>query len=1026
MVSLSSPGVDPSAPPRGGAPPAPGVRLVRRRARRPRPLPRPRRRPRPRPRGVHRGGRPGDGRRGAGARRRRRRRAVRPGVGPRRRRPRCCSGAGTPPCSRRTTASSACWPGSGRAPTASSPPAAWPPTSAASCCSRARRPSSPTPTATCASSPPATSAWPPPAPATCCPASSAPSSPPACRPLDAAASAAWIHGEAARRRPAVGLVAGDLVDALPDVLGQPRRASYRRGACRRAVGVGRDRPRRRGPQRRRAAAGRGAGRRVGRRQGRRLRPRRGAGRPGGARRRVRRAVRRPHRRGRGAARGRDHGADPRAVRAAARARRRVVAHQLTPTVTTPAGIDALAGPRPAAGLGVHLKVDTGMHRVGAAPADVPDLAAAIAGRRGLRLAGVFTHLAVADEPDDPYTAGQLARFDEVLADLPPGTLDASPSTPPTRPAPSPSRRPGGRSCGPGIALYGISPGPGVDDRCADLRPVMALKARVSFVKRLGAGERLSYGLRHTLAADANVATVPIGYADGVRRGLSSRGRRADRRPAAADHRRDHDGPADGRLRRRRRRGRRRGRADRRPGRRADPAEEWAGALGTIGYEITCGISRRVPRRWRVNSTRPVMAPSPRLELRAPSLDDTHAIAGALAALARPGDVILLAGEMGTGKTAFAQGFGRALGVDRADHVADVHARAQLRHRRRDAAPRRPVPPRAPGRGRRPGARRAGRVRRHRARRVGRRRRVDVRRPPPRRASAPVADDVDARTVTVAADRAERGLRRWAALGGGHEGAARADPRHRDGHRAGQRGPRRARGRDRAVRDGPRAVATPRCSRRPSTSCAPRPTSVSTSSASSPSTSVPGLFTGMRVGLAAAKALALALRLPMIGISSLDLLAFPHRRSDRVVVPVIDARKGEVFYAMYRPGAGRRAAGRRAACRAGRRARRRPAGPQPGGAVRRRRRAALPDRDPRRLPLRDRRRRPPVGGPLVQLAHARALREEWVSPAEIRPIYLRQPDAQINWATPGHRPLGDRNADERRSPGCSTGRPGADR
>src|SRR5690606_1391864 len=62
---------------------------------------------------------------------------------------------------------------------------------------------------------------------------------------------------------------------------------------------------------------------------------------------------------------------------------------------------------------------------------------------------------------------------------------------------------------------------------------------------------------------------------------------------------------------------------------------------------------------------------------------------------------------------------------------------------------------------------------------------------------------------------------------------------------------------------------------------------------------PGLFTGMRVGLATAKALALALRIPMIGISSLDLLAFPHRRSDRVIVPVVDARKGEVFYAMYR-------------------------------------------------------------------------------------------------------------------------------
>ena len=125
---------------------------------------------------------------------------------------------------------------------------------------------------------------------------------------------------------------------------------------------------------------------------------------------------------------------------------------------------------------------------------------------------------------------------------------------------------------------------------------------------------------------------------------------------------------------------------------------------------------------------------------------------------------------------------------------------------------------------------------------------------------------------------------------------------------------------------------------------------------------PGLFTGMRVGLAAGKALAQALRVPMIGISSLDLLAFPHRRSDRVVVPVIDARKGEVFYAMYRQVPGGLQQVGRAAGRARRRARRRPAGPQPGGPVRRRRGAALPRPDPRRLPLRARRRRPSVRRP----------------------------------------------------------------
>jgi tRNA threonylcarbamoyladenosine biosynthesis protein TsaB len=161
---------------------------------------------------------------------------------------------------------------------------------------------------------------------------------------------------------------------------------------------------------------------------------------------------------------------------------------------------------------------------------------------------------------------------------------------------------------------------------------------------------------------------------------------------------------------------------------------------------------------------------------------------------------------------------------------------------------------------------------------------------------------------------------------------------------------------------------------------------------------PGLFTGMRVGLATAKALALALRIPMIGISSLDLLAFPHRRSDRVVVPVVDARKGEVFYAMYRqvPGglqqvveptvgpvddlvADLLARSQEALCVG-------------DGALR----YANEILDGYHCEIADEAH--PSAGPLVQLAHARALREEWVSPSEIRPIYLRQPDAQINWAT----------------------------
>ncbi len=160
---------------------------------------------------------------------------------------------------------------------------------------------------------------------------------------------------------------------------------------------------------------------------------------------------------------------------------------------------------------------------------------------------------------------------------------------------------------------------------------------------------------------------------------------------------------------------------------------------------------------------------------------------------------------------------------------------------------------------------------------------------------------------------------------------------------------------------------------------------------------PGLFTGMRVGIAAAKAMAQALRLPMIGIASLDLLAFPCRHTDRVVVPVIDARKGEVFWAMYRQ--------------------------VPGGVQQ----VSVPTvgpvddlvadllaRSQETLCVGDGAERyrdeildgyhceisgpaHPSPGALVQLAHAQAIREEWVRPGEVEPIYLRAPDAQINWA-----------------------------
>ena len=235
-----------------------------------------------------------------------------------------------------------------------------------------------------------------------------------------------------------------------------------------------------------------------------------------------------------------------------------------------------------------------MHRVGAAPSDVPALVAAIdAVAPRLRVAGIFTHLAVADEPGDAYTAQQLARLDEVIAALPDldGVAVHAANSAGALAHPD-ARRSFVRA---GIAVYGVSPGPGVDELAAGLRPVLSLKARVSFVKRLAAGSRLSYGLRHQLAADATVATVPLGYADGVRRGLSSNGDvliGGRRRPIIGTITMDQlmvdcgDDPVQ--------------RGDEvvllgRQGDESITAEEWAARLGTIGYEVLCGIGPRVPR-----------------------------------------------------------------------------------------------------------------------------------------------------------------------------------------------------------------------------------------------------------------------------------------------------------------------------------------------------------------------------------------------------------------------------------------------
>jgi len=161
---------------------------------------------------------------------------------------------------------------------------------------------------------------------------------------------------------------------------------------------------------------------------------------------------------------------------------------------------------------------------------------------------------------------------------------------------------------------------------------------------------------------------------------------------------------------------------------------------------------------------------------------------------------------------------------------------------------------------------------------------------------------------------------------------------------------------------------------------------------------PGLFTGLRVGVATAKALAMGLRVPMIGLSSLDLLAFGVRQTSRLIVTVIDARRAEVFYALYRsvPGGVQRLDGPHVSSAeelaAELMARNEEALLVGDGALR----YADAFGDVRAADIAEVGSAHPSAASLVELAHPRAVREEFVQHWEIQPLYLRKSDAELNW------------------------------
>lgn len=281
------------------------------------------------------------------------------------------------------------------------------------------------------------------------------------------------------------------------------------------------------------------------------------------------------------------------------------AADLTVTVYTPEGVaaaakaanDAASGAgHPGAPWEVHLKVDTGMHRVGCAPTALRELVDLVDAESALRATGVWTHCAVADELGNPFTSEQFDRFDEAVDVA--GLSGRSGILRHTGNSAVGLAHPRGRFdiVRFGIAVYGILPSTDLAG-VVDLEPVLSLRSAVSHVHDVAPGEGVSYGLRWRAEQPTRVAVVPIGYADGVRRDLSARGGEVllhgVRRPIVGvvtmDQLMVDCGPLPVEV------------GDEvvligAQGAQRITAEEVAERLDTIPYEVVCAIGARVPRR----------------------------------------------------------------------------------------------------------------------------------------------------------------------------------------------------------------------------------------------------------------------------------------------------------------------------------------------------------------------------------------------------------------------------------------------
>jgi alanine racemase len=279
----------------------------------------------------------------------------------------------------------------------------------------------------------------------------------------------------------------------------------------------------------------------------------------------------------------------------------VLAHDLSVVVYDLESVEALdAAERATGGIAtIHIKVDTGLGRLGVLPAHLAEFGKAVSRFNNVRVEGLLTHFAEANVSSSEFTSAQIATFHEARKIL----EEAGVSPPFMHLANSAAIHAHPQAWGnlvrAGGLLYGL-----VKDVLAstpdplDVRPVMSLHSRVAYLKTVPAGESLGYGRTFTTSRESRIATIPVGYADGLRRALSNNGRALLRgvsapivgrvsmdltlidvtdipEAAAGDHVTLIGPSGDQRIR----------------------AEDVAEAAGTISYEVVCGIGRRVPREY---------------------------------------------------------------------------------------------------------------------------------------------------------------------------------------------------------------------------------------------------------------------------------------------------------------------------------------------------------------------------------------------------------------------------------------------